>query len=75
MILEMVYFRFRLDEADPNRMSAAAQEHVRLLERMNKTDIPGSVKILRLHVQEARDHIISCLSKSEQPRDFLFDAI
>lgn len=62
MNLEQVYLRFRLDQAVPDRMATAADEHFRLIRSMEKKDVIESVEIIRRHVQKARDFIISCLS-------------
>ena len=62
---EHIYLRTRLDNYDPGRMPSAAKEHRRLLERMKKKDLLGSVEIIRNHVQRARDHVIRCLSNDE----------
>jgi DNA-binding GntR family transcriptional regulator len=62
---EHIYLRARLERYDPQRMAIAAQEHRRLLARMKKKDIQGSIEIIRSHVQKARDHVIRCLSAEE----------
>ncbi len=62
---EHIYLRARLDNYAPQRMAAAADEHQRLVERMKKKDIIGSIEIIRNHVQKARDHVIRCLSDQE----------
>lgn len=64
--LEHVYLRFRIDHADLSRMSLAVQEHINLLDRMKKKDVLGSVGIMRLHVQRARDNILASLSQEEE---------
>jgi DNA-binding GntR family transcriptional regulator len=62
---EHVFLRARLDHYDPGRMKTAAEEHHRLLERMKKKDILGSIEILRNHIHKARDHVIKCLTQEE----------
>jgi len=70
MNLEHVYLRFRLDHAGPDRMSSAAEEHSKLLDRMKKKDLIGSVEMVRRHVQTARDYIIGCLSFDNEDGHF-----
>ena len=60
-----IFLRARLDNYDLTRMAASAQEHHRLVERMKKKDIMGSIDILRSHIQKGRDHVIRCLSHDE----------
>jgi DNA-binding GntR family transcriptional regulator len=62
---EHIYLRARLDNYAPQRMTDAADEHRRLVDRMKKKDIIGSIEIIRNHVQKARDHVIRCLSDQE----------
>jgi len=62
---EHVFLRARLDNYDPRRMASSAQEHHRLVERMKKKDVIGSIEVIRNHVQKARDHVIRCLSEEE----------
>lgn len=62
---EHIYLRARLDNYAPHRMGDAADEHHRLVDRMKKKDIIGSIDIIRNHVQKARDHVIRCLSDQE----------
>jgi DNA-binding GntR family transcriptional regulator len=68
--LEHVYLRFRLDQAVPDRMTSAADEHSHLIHTMKKKDLIGSVEIIRRHVQKARDFIISCLSSDYEEGQF-----
>ena len=62
---EHVFLRARLDNYDPARMKISAEEHHRLMERMRKKDILGSIEILRNHIHRARDHVIQCLTQEE----------
>jgi len=62
---EHIYLRARLENYDPRRMTPAVEEHHRLLDRMKKKDVTGSVEIIRNHVQKARDHVIRCLVDEE----------
>ena len=65
---EHIFLRARLDSYDPARMKTSAEEHHRLMERMKKKDVLGSIEILRNHIQKARDHVIKCLTQ-EEPGD------
>jgi len=62
---EHIFLRARLDNYDPRRIVSSAQEHHRVVERMKKKDILGSVELLRNHIQKARDQVIRCLSTEE----------
>ena len=62
---EHIFLRVRLDNYDLNRMPSSANEHRRLVERMKKKDVLGSVEIIRNHVQIARDQVIRCLTSDE----------
>jgi DNA-binding GntR family transcriptional regulator len=46
-------------------MASSALEHERLVERMKKKDILGSVEVIRNHIQKARDQVIKILSAEE----------
>ena len=62
---EHIYLRTRLENYDPRRMASSAAEHHRLVERMKRKDILGSIEIIQNHIQTARDHVIRCLSREE----------
>ncbi|MCJ7593438.1 MAG: GntR family transcriptional regulator [Desulfobacterales bacterium] len=62
---EHIFLRTKLDSYDLTRMTVSAQEHHRLVERMKKKDIMGSIETLRSHIQKGRDHVIRCLSHEE----------
>ena len=59
---EHVYLRARLENYDPRRMTISVEEHSRLIEKMKKKDVIGSIEAMRNHVQSARDHVLRCLS-------------
>jgi DNA-binding GntR family transcriptional regulator len=63
---EHIFMRVKLENYDPQRMKASAAEHRRLLDRMKKKDILGSIEILRNHIQNARDQVIHCLASGER---------
>jgi DNA-binding GntR family transcriptional regulator len=62
---EHIFLRVRLDGYDPRRIEVSALEHRRLLEKMKKKDIMGSIEITRRHIQTGRDCVIRCLSHDE----------
>lgn len=70
--LEHEYLRYRLEGADPGRMRPAVEEHYQLLEKIRKKDKRGSVKLIRLHVQRSRDHIIRLLEQEKKSNEALF---
>lgn len=70
--LEHEYLRYRLESADPGRMRPAVEEHYQLLEKIRKKDKRGSVKLIRLHVQRSRDHIIHLLEQEKKSNEDLF---
>lgn len=70
--LEHEYLRYRLESADPSRMRPAVEEHYQLLEKIRKKDKRGSVKLIRLHVQRSRDHIIRLLEQEKKSNEALF---
>jgi DNA-binding GntR family transcriptional regulator len=70
--LEHEYLRYRLESADPSRMMPAVEEHYQLLEKIRKKDKRGSVKLIRLHVQRSRDHIIRLLEQEKKSNEALF---
>ena len=70
--MEHEYLRYRLERADPSRMKPAVEEHYQLIEKIKKKDVRGSVKLIRLHVQRSRDHIIRLLEEEEKSNKALF---
>lgn len=60
---EHIYLRSRLNDYNIERMEISANDHSRLVDRIRKKDILGSIDIIRSHIQGARDLVISCLSK------------
>ncbi|MDK1118046.1 MAG: GntR family transcriptional regulator [Anaerolineae bacterium] len=64
--LEHEYLRFKLERADIDRMEPAVAEHYKLIERINKKDKPGSMRLIKRHVQRSKDHIIRLLQADEE---------
>lgn len=71
--LEHVYLRFPVNDNDPARMPVAVADHQSLMENIKKKNVPGSVMIMRRHIQEARAIVISCLSSDSDKA--LFDEV
>jgi DNA-binding GntR family transcriptional regulator len=63
---EHIFLRMKLENYDPKRMEISAEEHHRLLDRMGKRDVLGSIEIIQNHIHNARDQVIRCLA-SERP--------
>lgn len=63
---EHIILRTKLDNYDPRRMDAAAEDHRQLLESMEKKDAPNCVDRIENHIRRSRDYIIHCLSQEEQ---------
>ena len=69
--LEHEYLRFKLERADTARMKPAVEEHYQLIERIKRKDKPGSMRLIKRHVQRSKDHIIRLLqAEDEQTRAF-----
>jgi len=66
---EHLYLRANLSNYKVERMQAAGVEHRRLFNKMKTKDSLGSVEIVRLHIQNARDQVIACLSEHELTND------
>jgi DNA-binding GntR family transcriptional regulator len=62
---EHIYLRARLENYDIQRMSAAIDEHHRLVRKMKNKDIIGSIELMRNHIQKARDLVIRSLTDEE----------
>lgn len=71
--LEHVYLRFPVNDNDPARMPVAVADHQSLMENIKGKNIPGSIMIMRHHIQEARAIVISCLSSNDD--EVLFDHV
>lgn len=63
---EHIILRTRLDHYDPERMVAAAEDHRRLLEYMQKKDATRCVKHIEYHIRRSRDYTLRCMSQEEQ---------
>lgn len=63
---EHIILRTKLDNYEPRRMDATAEDHRRLLESMKKKDVLTCVDRIENHIRQSRDYVIRCLSKDEQ---------
>jgi DNA-binding GntR family transcriptional regulator len=63
---EHIILRTKLDNYEPSRMDATAEEHRRLLESMKKKDVHRCVDLIKNHIRRSRDYVLRCLSKEEQ---------
>jgi DNA-binding GntR family transcriptional regulator len=70
--MEHEYLRYRLNQADPARMKPAVDEHYELIEKIRKKDTAGSVRLLKRHIKQNRDHIIRLLEQEERANEALF---
>ncbi len=64
--LEHEYLRFKLERADTARMKPAVEEHYQLIERIKRVDTPGSIRLIKRHVQRSKDHIIRSLQAEDE---------
>lgn len=63
---EHIILRTKLDNYEPGRMDATAEDHRRLLEDIEKKDAHRCVDRIKNHIRGARDYVLRCLSKEEQ---------
>jgi len=55
---EHFYIRFRFDTMSLDRLESSAEEHRQIIDRIRRKDINGSRDAMRIHVQNARNHVI-----------------
>jgi DNA-binding GntR family transcriptional regulator len=67
-IFEHFYTRFKFDELPLERLDRSVEEHRAIIEKIKRKDTNGSRDTMRIHVQNARNHIIQAVS-DEQPPD------
>ncbi|MBF8269518.1 MAG: transcriptional regulator, GntR family [Gammaproteobacteria bacterium] len=68
MTFEHFYIRFRFDNMELDRLQTSATEHRNIIDRIRNKDIHGAREAIHLHIQNARDHIIHCLSNNNVQR-------
>ncbi|HKY09520.1 MAG TPA: GntR family transcriptional regulator [Candidatus Binatia bacterium] len=68
-VFERIVLKRRTDGLyDPARGMTAHQEHLRLLEAMEKRDAPAAVAILRTHIQVGKKNVMSDLEHRQAMR-------
>jgi GntR family transcriptional regulator, rspAB operon transcriptional repressor len=69
-VFERIVLKRRTDGLyDPARGVAAHQEHMRLLQAMEKRDVGQAVAIVRGHIQEGKKNVLSDLKQRQAIRD------
>lgn len=70
-IFERIVLKRKTDGLyDPARGLSAHQEHVRLLEAMKRHDVPEAVRIIRVHIREGKQNVLSDLRQRQEMRGF-----
>ena len=69
-VFERIVLKRRTDGLyDPARGVAAHQEHLKLLEAMERRDVEGAVRVIRAHIQEGKSNTLSDLRQRQAFRD------
>jgi DNA-binding GntR family transcriptional regulator len=69
-VFERIVLKRRTDGLyDPARGVAAHQEHVKLLEAMERRDVEEAVRVIRAHIQEGKSNTLSDLRQRQAIRD------
>ena len=70
-VFERIVLKRRTDGLyDPARGLTAHQEHLRLLDAMQRRDIPQAVKIIRAHIRDGKKNVLSDLREKQELRRF-----
>ncbi len=64
---EHFYMRFKFDTISLDRLERSADEHQNIIDRIKRKDTNGSRDAMRIHVQNARNHIIQIVSDEQIP--------
>jgi len=73
--LEHEYLRFKLERLDIAGMEPAVEEHYQLIERIKRKDKPGSMRLIKRHVQRSKDHIIHLLQAEDERNRVLSERV
>ena len=68
MTFEHFYIRFRFDGLELDRLQTSVEEHRHIIDRIRNKDVHGAREAIHFHIQNARDHIIHCLSNNNLQR-------
>jgi DNA-binding GntR family transcriptional regulator len=70
-VFERIIFKRKTDALyDPTRGVIAHQEHMRLLEAMQRRNIQEAVTIVRKHIQQGKKNVLADLRQRKEIRDF-----
>lgn len=61
-IFEHFYTRFKFDRLPLERLERSAEEHRAIIDKIRRKDTNGCRDAMRIHVQNARNHIIQAVS-------------
>jgi len=64
--LEYEYTRYTYKYADITRMEPAVEEHYEILEAIRNKNLTKSIKLIRRHVQQNKNHVINTLKEQEE---------
>lgn len=67
MIFEHFYTRFRFDSIALERLDSSVEEHRAVLDKIKRKDTNGARDAMRIHVQNARNHVIRIVSDEQAP--------
>ncbi|MEE8344368.1 MAG: GntR family transcriptional regulator [Woeseiaceae bacterium] len=62
---EHFYIRFKFDTMSLDRLDSSVEEHRQIIDRIRKKDINGSRDAMRIHVQNARNHVIQIVGDEQ----------
>ena len=66
-LFEHFYMRFKFDTVPLDRLKSSTDEHRNIIDRIKRKDTNGSRDAMRIHVQNARNHIIQIVSYEHIP--------
>jgi DNA-binding GntR family transcriptional regulator len=65
--LEHFFIRFRFESISLDRLRSSVAEHRQIIDRLKRKDIHGCREAMRMHIQNARNHIMRSLSDEPAP--------